>query len=191
MNKENPYKIFDIWYKIVINSNSTDANAMVLATADASGKPSARMVLLKSHDRNGFVFYTNALSRKGSELQENPYAALLFYWERSYQQIRIEGSIERLSAEESDAYFYSRPLENQISAYLSRQSQVLTDPDAFNRDFFQMLVTGTKPTRPPDWGGYRLRPTRFEFWSGKQNRMHTRTQYDWIGDEWLESTLYP
>lgn len=191
MNKENPYKIFDIWYKIVINSNSTDANAMVLATADASGKPSARMVLLKSHDRDGFVFYTNALSRKGRELQENPYAALLFYWERSYQQIRIEGNIERLSAEESDAYFYSRPLENQISAYLSRQSQVLTDPDAFNRDFFQMLVTGTKPTRPPDWGGYRLRPTRFEFWSGKQNRMHTRTQYDWIGDEWLESTLYP
>ena len=191
MNKENPYKLFDIWYKIVINSNSTDANAMVLATADASGKPSARMVLLKSHDRDGFVFYTNALSRKGRELQENPYAALLFYWERSYQQIRIEGSIERLSAEESDAYFYSRPLENQISAYLSRQSQVLTDPDAFNRDFFQMLVTGTKPTRPPDWGGYRLRPTRFEFWSGKQNRMHTRTQYDWIGDEWLESSLYP
>lgn len=191
MNKENPYKIFDIWYKIVINSNSTDANAMVLATADASGKPSARMVLLKSHDQDGFVFYTNALSRKGRELQENPYAALLFYWERSYQQIRIEGNIERLSAEESDAYFYSRPLENQISAYLSRQSQVLTDPDAFNRDFFQMLVTGTKPTRPPDWGGYRLRPTRFEFWSGKQNRMHTRTQYDWIGDEWLESTLYP
>jgi pyridoxamine 5'-phosphate oxidase len=167
---------------------------MTLATAAHDGKPSARMVLLKGFDQNGFVFYTNYESRKGHELDENPRAALVFYWPELERQIRIEGRVEKLAQDESDAYFASRPLGSRLGAWASRQSEVISGRQVIESRL-QELETEYKDRaipRPPHWGGYRVRPEAIEFWQGRPSRLHDRLRYRKLEDgRWVIERLSP
>lgn len=156
-----------------------DLNAMTLATVDADGRPSARMVLLKGVDPRGFVFYTNYSSRKGRELEANPYAALVFYWPGQERQVCVTGSVARLPPPESDTYFRSRPRGSRIGAWASAQSQPTKDRAALEESWsrFEARFPGEDIPRPDHWGGYLLSPVRFEFWQGRPNRLHDRFQY--------------
>lgn len=189
-----PFKQFQAWFSDALAAPLIEPNAMVLATATKDGRPSARAVLLKGFDERGFVFYTNYESRKGQELAENPWAALVFLWEELERQIRIEGQVEKCSAEESDAYFRSRPLGSRLSATLSHQSQVISSREVLERRLEELMVenaNGDVP-RPPFWGGYRLSPTSIEFWQGRPNRLHDRLRYRLLNDgSWLIERLSP
>jgi pyridoxamine 5'-phosphate oxidase len=156
-----------------------DANAMTLATTDDQGRPSARVVLLKGVDQRGFVFYTNYESRKGRELERNPQAALVFYWSDLERQICVAGSVARVSVEESDAYFNSRPRGSRIAAWASQQSEPVQDRAALEDRWrqFETKYPGQDVPRPPHWGGYLLKPDRLEFWQGRPNRLHDRFRY--------------
>jgi pyridoxamine 5'-phosphate oxidase len=151
---------------------------MTLATAGTDGQPSARIVLLKSFDDRGFVFYTNYQSRKGQELAENPRASLLFYWPQLWRQVRIEGVVEKTSAAESEAYFQSRPLGSKLGAWASNQSQVVDQRETLEARFAELQMRfGEDIPRPEHWGGYRLKPNSIEFWQGRDNRLHDRLRY--------------
>jgi pyridoxamine 5'-phosphate oxidase len=165
---------------------------MALATADVQGRPSARMVLLKGFDADGFVFYTNHQSRKGIELAANPYASLLFFWAELERQVRIEGGVEQVSGPESDEYFRSRPLASRIGAWASPQSQVISSRTWLMARAAEMGVRhGLAPSRPPYWGGYRVRPIRVEFWQGRPSRLHDRLLYTREGGRWRRERLAP
>jgi pyridoxamine 5'-phosphate oxidase len=170
-----------------------DATAMALATADATGAPSVRMVLLKSADASGFVFFTNYGSRKAGELAKNPRASLCFYWPSIGTQVRIEGAVERVSVEESDAYFATRPRESQIGAWASAQSTPLESPAALRASFDRVSkrFEGQVVKRPDHWGGYRVRPARIEFWTAGGFRLHDRVVYRRQGESWTTDRLYP
>lgn len=173
-----PFVQFDTWFKEALDAQIPEPNAMTLATADAAGRPSARIVLIKGVDARGFVFFTNYESRKGHEIDANPYGALLFHWVELERQVRIEGRIEKTSAEDSDRYFASRPLASRIGAWASDQSTELSDRavlEAREADFRTRF--GDDPPRPPHWGGYRLVPESIEFWQGRRSRLHDRLQY--------------
>ena len=166
---------------------------MTLATADKHGRPSARIVLMKSCDAQGFVFYTNYDSRKGQELAENPHACLLFYWSQLWRQVRIEGAIEKVSEAESEEYFHSRPLGSKLGAWASDQSQPVESREQLEKQFeeFNRKFAGNVP-RPPHWGGYRLRPDVIEFWQGRENRLHDRLRYNLRADgTWTVERLAP
>jgi pyridoxamine 5'-phosphate oxidase len=171
----------------------TDATAMTLATADASGRPSARMVLLKGIDERGFVFFTNYESRKSMDLAENPFAALCIHWAKAAEQIRVEGRIERVSDAESDAYFETRPRGSQIGAWASRQSAPLPSREALLERVreIERRFDGRPVPRPEFWGGYRVVPERIEFWYGQESRLHDRVVYLRHGDGWRIERLYP
>lgn len=170
-----------------------DAISMTLATATRYGQPSARIVLLKAFDEAGFVFFTNYDSRKGNELEENARACLLFYWSPVWRQVRIEGPVERVSEEESDQYFCSRPLGSKIGAWASEQSSTLESRGALEKRFEEFdSKFGDNVPRPPHWGGYRVKPTVIEFWQGQENRLHDRLQYTLQDDGgWLIERLAP
>lgn len=170
-----------------------DATAAALATANGAGRPSARMVLLKTVDHRGFVFFTNFRSRKARELDANPWAALCFYWTSLAEQIRVEGPVARISEEESDAYFASRPRNSQVGAWASDQSSPLSSRARLIARFLELQVrfAGRRVPRPPHWGGYRLRPERIEFWSNRADRLHDRLLYTREGDGWRAQRLYP
>ncbi|MBK8172940.1 MAG: pyridoxamine 5'-phosphate oxidase [Sandaracinaceae bacterium] len=170
-----------------------DVNAVALATCTPDGKPSVRYVLLKGADQDGFVFYTNAESRKGRELAANPHAALAFFWPTIYVQARVEGTITKVSAEESDEYFATRARDSQLGAWASQQSRLLSSREALDHAFEDYRVRfGDGPIpRPPYWGGYCLKPTRIEFWYGKPNRLHDRHVFLREGSGWREERLYP
>jgi pyridoxamine 5'-phosphate oxidase len=175
----NPFSLFTSWLTEAIEAGLHEPNAMTLATADTRGRPSARMVLLKGFDEQGFCFYTNYESRKGRELAENPWASLVFWWGRLERQIRIDGQVEKVSAEESDLYYASRPVGSRLGAWISAQSRVIPNRDVLEARLQQLQTefAATEPPRPPYWGGYRLIPTAIEFWQGGPHRLHDRLLY--------------
>ncbi|MFN2578706.1 MAG: pyridoxamine 5'-phosphate oxidase [Pyrinomonadaceae bacterium] len=170
-----------------------DAISMTLATATRYGMPAARIVLLKSFDDDGFVFFTNYDSRKGNELEENSRACLLFYWSAVWRQVRIEGSVERVSSEESDQYFNSRPLGSKVGAWASEQSATIENRTMLEKRFKEFASKfGDKVPRPPHWGGYRVKPEVIEFWQGQDNRLHDRLRYSrQENGSWLIERLAP
>jgi pyridoxamine 5'-phosphate oxidase len=170
-----------------------DTTPVALATADASGRPSVRIVLLRGVDERGFVFHTNYTSRKGRDLSANPHAALCFHWPTLEEQIRIEGSVVRLPTEESDAYFAGRPRGSQVGAWASAQSEPLDSRETFERRIreFEARFDGKPVPRPPFWGGYRIEPVAIEFWYGRESRLHDRTLYTREGSAWKIEKLYP
>jgi pyridoxamine 5'-phosphate oxidase len=176
----NPIRQFQTWFDEVRASglSEQDAISMTLATAAKDGRPSARVVLLKSFDERGFVFYTNYHSRKGKELTENPRACLLFYWSELWRQVRIEGDIEKISTAESEEYFQSRPLGSRLGAWASNQSEVVDTREILESRFAELQKRfGADVPKPNHWGGYRLRPNSIEFWQGRDNRLHDRMRY--------------
>ena len=189
-----PHQLFDIWFALARESEPNDPNAMALATADASGRPSLRMVLLKGHDQRGFVFYTNQDSRKGAELDANPQAALLFHWKSLRRQVRIEGPVSCVSAEEADAYFATRSRDSQLGAWASDQSRPLDRRETFEGRYEEMRrrFEGQDVPRPPRWSGFRVAPDRIEFWSDRAHRLHERRLFVRApGGGWSEGLLYP
>jgi pyridoxamine 5'-phosphate oxidase len=174
-------------------SHQVDTAPVVLATTDEAGRPSARLVLCRGVDARGFMFFTNYNSRKGRELAANPHAALCFYWVTLDEQIRIEGGVERISPEESDAYFAGRPRGSQLGAWASEQSELLASREMLEERYRETERRFADRTveRPPFWGGYRLKPVRIEFWYGRPDRLHDRVLYVRAGDLWRIERLYP
>jgi pyridoxamine 5'-phosphate oxidase len=166
---------------------------MALATADLAGRPSVRMVLLKGHGPDGFVFYTNQRSRKGEELARNPHAALLFHWKSLRRQVRVEGTVTQVSDAEADAYFASRSRDSQLGAWASDQSHPLASRAEFERRYEEMREKygGADVPRPPHWGGFRVTPDTIEFWTDRPHRLHERRLFQRQGDGWTEGLLYP
>lgn len=190
----NPIAQFEQWMQQALNSELPEPTAMTLATATPDGRPSARIVLLKGIDASGFVFYTNYESRKGLELEQNPRAALLFFWPELERQVRIEGRVERISAEESTAYFQSRPKESQLGAWASPQSRVIAGREVVEQCYQELSAQfkhDEKLPLPPFWGGYRLVPTYFEFWQGRPSRLHDRICYALNQGNWTIARLAP
>ncbi|HXO19207.1 MAG TPA: pyridoxamine 5'-phosphate oxidase [Thermoanaerobaculia bacterium] len=191
---QNPILQFKGWLGQALEIDLKDATAMTLATADAAGRPTARIVLLKGCDERGFVFFTNYESRKGRELAANPRAALVFFWAALDRQVRIEGTVERTSREESAAYFATRPLGARLGAWASRQSRVLAGREELEREFAAQEARFARGEVPlPDfWGGFRLRPEAIEFWQGRASRLHDRFRYERSGDgAWRVERLAP
>ena len=189
----NPIQQFRLWFDEAIEAGIPETDAMTLATATSGGNPSARIVLLKSFDERGFVFYTNYQSRKAKELAENPRVSLLFYWMQIKRQVRVEGVVEKVSAEESDRYFNSRPLGSRIGAWASEQSRPVQNREQLEKSFEAYRAKfGEQVPRPPHWGGYRVKPSRIEFWQGRDNRLHDRLRFTLQDDgSWLIERLAP
>ena len=192
MSKD-PISLFDAWFAEAKASEPNDPEAMALATVDPAGRPSTRMVLLKGHGPEGFVFYTNLDSRKGEELAANPNAALLFHWKSLRRQVRIEGPVEAVSDTEADTYFASRGRDSRLGAWASDQSRPLSDRATFEARFDDMEARfrGGDVPRPPRWSGFRVVPTRIELWCDRAHRLHERRLFVRTSDGWSEGMLYP
>ena len=196
-----PFVLFDTWFAEAQAAEPNDPNALALATADARGRPSVRMVLLKGHGPDGFVFYTNREGRKAADLTVNPQAALLFHWKSLRRQVRIEGAVSLASEAESDAYFASRSRDSRLGAWASDQSRPLDRRETFEERFaaMQARFEGQDVPRPPHWGGYRVTPDAIEFWQDRAFRLHERRVFTRIGNPglsggaggWTEGLLYP
>ena len=188
-----PFSLFDEWFAEAQASEPNDPNAMALATAGADGQPHVRMVLLKGHDPDGFVFYSNDQSAKGGQLAENGRAALLLHWKSLRRQVRIEGVVERVSSEEADAYFATRGRDSQLGAWASDQSRPLDSRKTFESRFDETKrrFDGVDVPRPPHWGGYRVIPQTIEFWTDRPHRLHERRLFTRAADGWTEGLLYP
>ena len=189
---DQPVKQFEKWFEEACASKLNEPNAMVIATVGLDGRPSSRVVLLKSFDAQGFVFFTNYESRKGRELTHQPFAALQFHWVELERVVRIEGRVEKAGADESDAYYASRPLDSRLGAWASPQSQVIAGRSVLVAAAAKAAVVhGLNPPRPPHWGGYRLVPDRWEFWQGRKSRLHDRLRYRLDGGAWVRERLAP
>lgn len=184
---------FSSWFRDAIDSGISEPEAMFLASAGKNGIPSGRMVLLKGFGPGGFVFFTNYYSRKGREIEENPYAAIVFHWKEIERQVRITGKVEKTSDAESDEYFASRPPDSRIAATVSAQSAVIPGRKYLEEKFGEMKgrVEGKKPERPDHWGGFRIVPDTFEFWQSRPHRLHDRIQYRLSDRNWIIERLAP
>jgi pyridoxamine 5'-phosphate oxidase len=189
----NPFVQFQQWFEQAVKAELPEPNAMALATATPDGRPSVRMVLLKGFDERGFVFYTNYEGRKSVELAANPQAAVLFFWVELERQVRVEGTVEKTSKQESDEYFKTRPLESRLSAWASKQSSIIP-----SRGFLEQKMSDLEHRYgnreiplPPFWGGFRIQPQAFEFWQGRENRLHDRVRYMLQGGVWHIERLSP
>lgn len=192
--KQLPVEQFQSWFEQALKTEANEPNACALATVGRDGQPSARMVLLKSYDQRGFVFFSNYRSRKGAQLAENPQAALVFYWPNLERQVRIEGNVETLSATESQAYFESRPRDSQFGSAVSSQSAVAASRQELEAALDKLRAdVGDRPVpRPEWWGGYRIVPKMLEFWQGRENRLHDRVRYLLKSDGlWIIERLWP
>lgn len=190
---DNPYQQFQIWFEQAVAADILEPNAMTVATVTAEGKPSARIVLLKDFDERGFVFYTNYNSQKGVELQQCPYAALVFLWGDLERQVRIEGKTELVAESEATSYFHSRPASSQLGAWASEQSTIIQDRSILEQRL-QQLATQYQDTaipKPPHWGGVRVIPQEIEFWQGRPSRLHDRLRYQLVAGKWQIDRLSP
>jgi pyridoxamine 5'-phosphate oxidase len=190
---DDPIAQFGKWFDEALHAKVNEPNAMSVATVDADGKPSSRIVLIKQFDQRGFTWYTNYDSQKGQQLRANPHAALLFFWSELERQVRIEGEVVKTSVEESDQYFYSRPVKSQIAAIASRQSAPIANREQMEANYdVSAAASGEHPLRPAHWGGYRLDPVRIEFWQGRRSRFHDRIVYVKQADGgWIKERLQP
>lgn len=184
---------FTNWWQEALQSQLDEVNAMTLATATADGKPNARIVLLKGYDEKGFIFFTNYNSSKGAQIEENPFVCLLFFWKELERQVRIEGTISKVTAEESDAYFFSRPEGSRIGAWASPQSKVIAGREVIEENVQELekSFAGKEIDRPAFWGGYLVKPVRVEFWQGRSSRLHDRFQYTLNEGSWKIERLAP
>jgi pyridoxamine 5'-phosphate oxidase len=188
-----PFRQFQQWFDQAIESQLLEPNAMTVATASKEGIPSARIVLLKNFDDRGFVFYTNYESDKSKDLIENPHAALVFLWAELERQVRIVGTVEQVSAAESDEYFYSRPVGSRLGAWTSDQSRIIPDRTVLEQRLADLKVQyeHQEIPRPPHWGGFRVKPSAIEFWQGRSSRLHDRLRYQRQGEGWVIDRLSP
>lgn len=189
---DNPFALFRSWLDYAEQVQIPEFNAMTVATVNATGQPSARVVLLRGFDERGLVFFTNYQSRKGQELAVNPHAAVVFFWPELERQIRVEGTICFVTDAESDQYYHSRPIKSRQGAWVSQQSTPIAGREILEEGLREIEQKyGDNPPRPPHWGGYRLTPTHWEFWQGRRSRLHDRIVFDWIDSEWVRSRLAP
>jgi pyridoxamine 5'-phosphate oxidase len=190
---DDPHALFESWLAEARLAEPNDPTAMALATADARGRPSVRMVLMKGHDERGFVFYTNLDSRKGAEIAANPSAALLFHWKSLRRQVRVEGPALPVSDAEADSYFATRARDSQLGAWASDQSRPLDDRATFEARYeaARSRFAGREVPRPPRWTGWRVAPERIEFWNDRAHRLHERRLFTRSGEGWSEGLLYP
>ena len=187
-----PLRQFERWFADAVKAKVPEPNAMTLATVGEDGRPSTRVLLVKSFDERGVVFYTNYTSRKGRELEANPFAALQFHWVDMERVVRIEGRVEKTSPEESDAYFKVRPIDSRVGAWASPQSQVIPSRATLLANAAKVGARyGTNPPRPEFWGGYRLVPDTWEFWQGRKSRLHDRLRYRLVDGSWVRERLAP
>jgi pyridoxamine 5'-phosphate oxidase len=187
-----PLRQFGLWFQQALDAQIPEPNAMTVATVGPNGRPSTRIVLIKGFDVRGLVWYTNYESRKGREIEAHPVAALQFHWVELERVVRIEGSVEKVSAEESDAYFASRPLDSRLGAWASPQSQVVTSRAVLVANAAKAAARfALQPPRPPHWGGFRLIPDTWEFWQGRKSRLHDRLRYRLEADAWVRERLAP
>ena len=190
---KNPITQFGTWMKEAIDKKVVEPHAMVLSTASADGRPSARILLLRNFSQKGFIFYTNYNSRKGKELKDNPFASITFFWHQMERQIRIEGTVKKQSPSDSDAYFKTRPRESRLGAWTSQQSEVVSSRKNIEKGYKETeeKYKGIEIPRPAYWGGYILKPDRLEFWQGRPRRLHDRLVYTLKSNKWLIKRLAP
>jgi pyridoxamine 5'-phosphate oxidase len=188
-----PFQQFSLWFEQALNAELLEPNAMTLATIDSNGNPNARIVLLKGFSENGLIFHTNYDSAKGQNIAAHPQVALVFWWGELERQVRIEGTAEKVSAEDSDSYFSSRPLNSQIGSWASTQSQVVSSREELESRFanYQEKFNNQPIPRPENWGGFRVIPYVFEFWQGRPSRLHDRLRYRLSNQQWIIERLCP
>lgn len=190
--RKDPFEQFGLWMDDALKGGFLEPTALVLSTVSPEGRPSSRVLLLKGFDARGFVFYSNYDSRKGMELKQNPFACMVIFWDRFDRQVRIEGKIEQIEPEQSDEYFASRPYTSRLGAWASKQSRPLKSRFTLIKDVAKLMVKyPVNVPRPPHWGGYRLVPDAFEFWQGRESRLHDRFRFTLAGNKWEIERLSP